>query len=61
MSKTATSTKQIKSEEQLLDQGIAQLLSAVKTHAEAKGKPVNRDQLLKDGYSERFITKVEEA
>ena len=61
MQKTASAAKKIKSDDQLLDQGIAQLLQAVKQHAAAKGNPVKRDQLLREGYSERFIAKVEEA
>jgi|GEM_PF-1651073 len=60
MPKAAGATKRIKSDDQLLDQGISQLLVAVKQHAAAKGKPVKRDQLLEEGYSERFIAKVEE-
>ena len=61
MQKAVIAAKRTKSEAQVLDQGIAQLLNAVKAHAEAKGKPIKRDQLLKEGYSERFITKVEQA
>lgn len=61
MQKVATSTKRIKPEAAVLDQGISQLLQAVKAHAKAKSKPIKREQLLKDGYSERFIAKVEQA
>lgn len=61
MLKTSTTSKQVKSESQLLDQAISQLLGAVKQHTTAKGRPLKREQLLKDGYSERFIAKVEEA
>jgi len=61
MQKNAVSTKGVKSDDQLLDQAILQLLGAVKQHSKAEGKPLKRDQLLKDGYSERFIAKVEEA
>ncbi|WP_395742035.1 hypothetical protein [Prosthecobacter sp.] len=61
MKKAAAATKRIKSDNQLLDQGISQLLAAVKQQAAAKGKPLKRDQLLKEGYSERFIAKVEQA
>ncbi len=61
MPKTATSAKRVKSEDQLLDQAISQLLGAVKQHAQAKGKPLKREKLLKEGYSERFIAKVEDA
>lgn len=61
MQKAATTAKRSKSEAQVLDQGIAQLLNTVKAHAKTKGKPIKRDQLLKEGYSERFIAKVEQA
>ena len=61
MQKAAAAPIRIKSDDQLLDQGIAQLLKAVKQQAAVKGKPVKRDQLLKEGYSERFIAKVEQA
>lgn len=61
MEKVAKAAGGIKSEDQLLDQGIQQLLKAVKDHAKGKGKPVKREKLLKQGYSERFIAKIEEA
>mgnify|MGYP001279830434 CR=1 FL=1 len=61
MQKTAPATKKTKSDDALLDQGISQLLKAVKQHSAAKGRPIKRDQLLKEGYSERFIAKVEQA
>ncbi len=61
MLKTTPSSKRVKSDEQLLDQGIAQLLGSIKQHAAAKNKPLKRDQLLKEGYSERFIAKLEQA
>jgi len=37
------------------------LLQAVKAKAAKNGKPLRRSELLKQGYSERFIAKVEEA
>ncbi|MBL9177995.1 MAG: hypothetical protein JNM65_08025 [Verrucomicrobiaceae bacterium] len=61
MQKASTSAKRVKSDDQLLDQAISQLLGAVKQHAKAKGKPLKRDQMLKEGYSERFVAKAEEA
>jgi hypothetical protein len=61
MQKAPRAAKQVKNEDEVIDQGISQLLRAVKTHAKSKGKPVKRSQLLKDGYSERFIAKVEKA
>jgi hypothetical protein len=50
-----------RSENAVLDQAIQQLLSATKDEAEKKGKPLDRAQLRKEGYSERFIDKVEKA
>lgn len=61
MEEVAKAAKRIKSEDQLLDQGIQQLLKAVKDHAKSKGKPVKREKLLQQGYSERFIAKIEQA
>lgn len=61
MEKDAKAASGIKSEDQLLDKGIQQLLKAVKDHAKDKGKPIKREKLLKQGYSERFIAKIEEA
>jgi predicted DNA binding CopG/RHH family protein len=61
MQKAATAVKQVKSENQLLDQGISQLIQAVKQHASAKGTPLKREQLIKEGYSERFMAKVEKS
>jgi hypothetical protein len=57
---TTKSTK-AKSEGELLDQATMQLLKAVKAKAAKSGKPLRRSELLKRGYSERFIAKVEEA
>jgi len=56
-------TKQTKnkSEADLLDQATSQLLKAVKTKAAKSGKPLRKAELLKQGYSERFIAKVETA
>jgi hypothetical protein len=50
-----------RSEDAVLDQAIQQLLRATKDEAKKKDKPVDRAQLRKDGYSERFIDKVENA
>jgi len=54
-------TKQTKnkSEADLLDQATSQLLKAVKAKAAKSGKPLRKAELLKRGYSERFIAKVE--
>ena len=45
----------------MLDQAIQQLLSATKDEAKKQGKPVDRAQLRKEGYSERFIDKAARA
>lgn len=50
-----------RSEDEILDQGIKQLLRATKEQAKKRGKSLTRDQLRKEGYSERFIHKVEQA
>ena len=55
-----TKTKN-KSEADLLDQATAQLLKAVKAKAAKGGKTLRKSELLRQGYSERFIAKVEEA
>jgi hypothetical protein len=50
-----------KSEADLLDQATSQLMKAVKAKAAKSGKPLRKVELLKQGYSERFIAKVEAA
>jgi hypothetical protein len=50
-----------KSEADLLDQATSQLMKAVKAKAAKSGKPLRKAELLKQGYSERFIAKVEAA
>ncbi|MCE0483858.1 MAG: hypothetical protein LV479_06440 [Methylacidiphilales bacterium] len=50
-----------KSEAELLDQATSQLLKAIKTKAAKNGKPLRKSELLKQGYSERFVEKVESA
>jgi hypothetical protein len=50
-----------KSEGEILDQATSQLLKAVKAKAAKSGKLLRKSDLLKQGYSERFIAKVEEA
>ena len=44
-----------------VDRGIQQLLRATKDEAKKRGKPLSREQLRKEGYSERFIEKVQKA
>ena len=56
-----TAKKKTKSEADLLDQATAQLLRATKDKAQKGGRKLERDRLLKQGYSERFIAKIEEA
>jgi hypothetical protein len=55
-----TKTKN-KSEADLLDQATSQLLKAIKAKAAKSGKPLRKTELLKQGYSERFVTKIEAA
>jgi hypothetical protein len=57
----ATKSAKSKSENQLLDEATKRLLKAVKLETSKKGKPLRRADLLKQGYSERFIAKLEEA
>jgi len=56
-----TKSTKTKSEADLLDQATSQLLKAVKAKAAMSGKPLRKAELLKQGYSERFIAKVEAA
>ncbi len=53
--------KKQKDEASLLDQATSQLLKAVKAKAAKTGKPLKREELLKQGYSERFLAKLESA
>ena len=55
------SKSKTKSEADLLDQATAQLLRATKDKARKTGRKLDREKLLKQGYSERFIAKIEEA
>jgi hypothetical protein len=57
----ATKQTKRKATADLLDQATSQLLRAVKAKADKKGKPLRRSELLKQGYSERFVEKVEQA
>jgi hypothetical protein len=58
--KTAVRQK-AKSEAELLDQGTSQLLKAVKQKMLKKQGRIDYGKLRKDGYSERFLGKVEKA
>jgi hypothetical protein len=61
MAKASIPKKAERSEEAVLDQAIQQLLRATKEKAVSEGKPLDPEQLRKEGYSERFIAKVEKA
>jgi len=58
--KTAA-TKKGKNEAELLDQATNQLLKAVKQKMLKKHGRVDHAKLQKDGYSERFLARLEEA
>jgi hypothetical protein len=53
--------KSEKSEAQLLDQATGNLLRAVKQKMVKKQSRVDYGKLRKDGYSDRFLAKLEEA
>ncbi len=53
--------KKAKSEAQLLDQATNQLLKAVKQKMLKKHGRVDYGKLRKDGYSERFLERLEES
>jgi hypothetical protein len=61
MRKASATKSNQRSENAVLDQAIGQLLRAAKEEAAKKGKPLDRERLRRDGYSERFIDKVERA
>jgi len=53
--------KSQKSEAELLDQGTGNLLRAVKQKLVKKQGRVDYSKLRRDGYSDRFLAKLEEA
>ena len=53
--------KREKSEARLLDQGTSQLLRAVKQKMLKKQGAVDYTKLRKEGYSDRFLARLEEA
>ena len=53
--------KKAKSEAQLLDQATGQVLKAIKQKMLKKQGRVDYSKLRKDGYSERFLARLEEA
>jgi len=56
-----TAVKREKSEAELLDQATGNLLRAVKRKMLKKQGRVDYGKLRKDGYSDRFLAKLEEA
>ena len=61
MPKARHAKPQQRTENMVLDQAIQQLLGATKAEAQRRGKPLKPAQLREEGYSERFIEKVENA
>lgn len=57
----ATTKRQTKTEAELLDHATNNLLRAVKQKIVKKEGRVDYDKLRKEGYSERFLAKVESA
>jgi len=53
--------KKTKSEAKLLDQATSQLLKAVKQKMSKKHGCIDYGKLRKDGYSERFLERLENA
>jgi len=53
--------KKEKSEAELLDQATGQLLNAVKQKMRKKQGRVDYGKLRKEGYSERFLARLEDA
>lgn len=53
--------KSQKTEAELLDQATNNLLRGLKRDMQKKDGRVNYDKLRKDGYSERLLTKLEQA
>ena len=53
--------KSQKSEAELLDHATNNLLRGLKRDMQKKDGRVNHDKLRKDGYSERLLTKLEQA
>jgi len=53
--------KKAKSEAELLDQATGQMLKAIKRKMLKKQGRVDYSKLRKDGYSERFLARLEEA
>jgi hypothetical protein len=56
-----SAVKREKSDAELLDQATGNLMRAIKRKMRKKQGRVDYAKLRKDGYSERFLTKLEEA
>ncbi len=61
MPKTPAAKSRQRPEEKVLDQAVQQLLRETKHHAKENGQPIDAEQLRKDGFSDRFIAKLEAA
>lgn len=61
MGKASAKKPRQRSENEVLDQAVQQLLRETKAHARNTGEPIEPEQLRKDGFSDRFIAKVEKA
>ena len=57
----ATTKRYAKSEAELLDHATNNLLRGLKRDMQKKDGRVNYDKLRKDGYSDRLLTKLEQA
>ena len=57
----ATMKRQAKTEAELLDHATNNLLRGLKRDMQKKEGRVNYDKLRKDGYSDRLLTRMEEA
>jgi hypothetical protein len=57
----ATTKRHAKSEAELLDQATNNLLCGLKRDMQKKDGGVDFDKLRKDGYSDRLLTKLEQA
>ena len=57
----ATIKRHVKSEAELLDHATNNLLRGLKRDMQKKDGRVNYDKLRKDGYSDRLLTKLEQA
>ena len=57
----ATAKRQTKSEAEVLDHATNNLLRALKQDMQKQEGRVDRDKLRKDGYSDRLISRLEQA